>query len=92
MKFRMILAASMLVLAGCQTGPRPGEVEVKGGKVEASRTDLGGWSFRTLEKPAPEPAPEPKRPWILILHPLPQEPEEFEEAVTPAPVSEPEKP
>lgn len=90
-----ILAAIcvLLAVAGCQTGPKPGEATITGGKAEAARFEDGGWAVRSLPdapKPVePKPAPTPDK-WIIILHPLPEDAASPAEAQTvPAPVEEP---
>lgn len=75
-----LVIGSACGLFGCQTSPRPGEATITGGTASAQRYENGGWSFRTLPTPAPEPF-QKTGPWVLILHPLPQDPAKVPAAI-----------
>lgn len=78
-----LVIGSACGLFGCQTSPRPGEATITGGTASAQRYENGGWSFRMLPTTTvPAPAPVEKTgPWVLILHPLPQDPAKVPAAI-----------
>lgn len=56
---------SLNALTGCQTGPKPGEATITGGKAQASRSEDDGWEI-VIEKAAP-PKPEPVEVTLEIM-------------------------
>lgn len=77
-----LLLVLCLVLAGCSSAARPGEVTVTGGSAQSQYVNHQGWGIRIDPAPAPAPA---TTPWLIILDPLPSDPKAAKDVLTAPP-------
>lgn len=78
----LVLLALAVLLAGCASAARPGEVTITGGTAQSQYVNHQGWGIRI--DPAPPAAPS-STPWVIILDPLPSDPKAATEVLTAPP-------